>query len=137
MLLANLNGLMALLFLVAVAVQHNDPDPVVWMTIYGIAFACCVQSMRNKIQWQVPAVMAGICLLWAAWLAPECIGKTTWSEMTSSWSMHGANPAMEIGREVGGLLIEAGWMTVLAVMHRSRTPGPDGNAKKRTYENAA
>jgi hypothetical protein len=27
------NGLMAMLFLFAVAVQHNDPDPLPWMAI--------------------------------------------------------------------------------------------------------
>lgn len=30
------------LFLLAVAVQWNDPDPVRWMAIYGAAFGVCL-----------------------------------------------------------------------------------------------
>ena len=32
-----LNGLMAVLFAVAVVVQFNDPDPLRWVAVYGAA----------------------------------------------------------------------------------------------------
>jgi len=120
MVLKVLNVVMALLFSVSVAVQHNDPDPLVWMAIYGAALVCCVLSVADRLPWQLSAVITVVAFLWGASLAPEAIGKTSLSEMTAEWHMTVAGGAVEAGREMGGLLIVGVWTAVLTVVHRSR-----------------
>tara|TARA_R110000868_G_scaffold80263_4_gene228210 strand:- start:178 stop:528 length:351 start_codon:yes stop_codon:yes gene_type:complete len=46
-----INIFFALLFLLFVGVQYNDPDPLLWMIIYGIAatfFILAVLGIRTK-----------------------------------------------------------------------------------------
>jgi len=45
------NIFFAILFLVFVGVQYNDPDPLLWMVIYGIAavfFVLAAVGIQNK-----------------------------------------------------------------------------------------
>ena len=43
-----LNYVMAAAFIFSVIVQFNDPDPLLWMLIYGLAGAACVLAMRRR-----------------------------------------------------------------------------------------
>ncbi len=43
-----LNLLLAVLFLLFAFVQVNDPDPVVWILIYGVMAVACVMAAFNK-----------------------------------------------------------------------------------------
>jgi hypothetical protein len=38
-----------LFFLLAVAVQYNDPDPLVWMSLYGIVAAASLLALFNRL----------------------------------------------------------------------------------------
>lgn len=38
-----------LVFLSFVVVQYNDPDPIIWMIIYGIASAICFVAAYDKL----------------------------------------------------------------------------------------
>lgn len=114
------NVVMALLFLVAVVVQYNDPDPVQWMAIYGAALVCCVLSVVEKLPWQFSSAVTLIAFLWAGTLAPHVIGHTTWAEMTAEWHMTVGGNAVEEGREMGGLLIVGVWCAFLTVLGRAR-----------------
>ena len=40
-------GMSALLLLLFAALQYNDPDPEVWITIYGIGALLCLLNMRK------------------------------------------------------------------------------------------
>jgi len=59
-----LNGLMAALFALAVAVQYNDPDPVRWMAIYG---AACIVTLMVAIRGRAPTA------------APVAVGLIVWA----------------------------------------------------------
>ena len=109
-------GLMAAVFLLCVAVQYNDPDPIWWMAIYGLAAAACILYLARRLP---PALSAGIgivALIWAARLAPAVIGQVSPSEIFASIEMKSA--AVEVAREMGGLLIVACWMAVLTAARR-------------------
>ena len=119
MVLKVLNALMASLFGLSVVVQHNDPDPLAWMAIYGAALLCCVLSIAGRLPWQLSSAVTLVAFMWAGMLAPHVIGHTTLGEMTAEWHMTMGGPAVEMGREMGGLLIVGFWTAVLTVLHKA------------------
>jgi hypothetical protein len=112
---------MAALFLVAVAVQYNDPDPLRWIALYGAAVIASLLSTFNRLHVAVPLIIGGVGLAWALLLAPGVIGKVSFGELFETVKMHSA--AIEQGREMGGLLIVAAWMAVLVVLSLRRQAG--------------
>lgn len=116
MLLRVANWLMAAAFLFSVVVQYNDPDRVRWMLIYGVAALACILKLRHRLRWYLPAALGVTAFGWAASLAPGVIGKTTFGEMFQAFHM--INTAVEEAREMGGLLVIAGWMAVLVAASR-------------------
>ena len=114
------NFLMVAAFLFSVVVQYNDPDPIQWMLIYGLAAAACILSLKSRLPWKVPALIGVVALVWAATIAPDVIGKTTFAEMFQSFHM--INEVVEESREMGGLLIVAFWMAALTLAsYRSKS----------------
>ena len=41
--------MMAVLFLIAAALQYNDPDPLRWMAIYGLAVLACLLALAGRL----------------------------------------------------------------------------------------
>ncbi len=112
------NLLFLVIFLLCVAVQYNDPDPVRWMVIYGLAALCCMLFAFKKLPVYLPVVTAVAALIWAVLLLPAVFGKTI--PMREVFSMiHMFSPGVEEVREIGGLSIVAFWMIVLALKTRS------------------
>jgi hypothetical protein len=116
MLLRVANWVMTAAFLFSVAVQYNDPDPIRWMLVYGLAALACVLELWGRLIWYFPAALGVLALVWAASIAPRVIGKTTFGDMFQSFHM--INPVVEEAREMGGLLIVAAWMGVLVLASR-------------------
>ena len=114
MLLRVANWVMLAAFLFSVAVQYNDPDPIRWMLIYGLAALACILYLRRLLRWYLPAAVGATAFGWAASIAPRVIGKTTFGDMFQSFHM--INPVVEESREMGGLLIVAAWMGVLVLV---------------------
>ena len=110
------NWVMTAAFLFSVVVQYNDPDPVRWMLIYGLAALACVLKLLHRLRCYLPVAVGAAELGWAASLAPHVIGKTTFGEMFQSFDM--INTVVEEARELGGLLIVAAWMVVLVVVSK-------------------
>jgi Transmembrane family 220, helix len=108
--------LMAALYLVSVALQYNDPDPLRWMAIYGAAAlaSLCLPTQR----WAAPLALAvaAVALVWAALLLPDIVGVVSFTDLWRKMSEKGG--AVEIEREVGGLIIVVGWMVAGAVLAR-------------------
>jgi len=113
------NWVMLAAFIFSVVVQYNDPDPVRWMLIYGLAAVACMLMLLRRLRWHLPAAVGATALGWAASLAPHVNGKTTFGEMFQSFDM--INTVVEEAREMGGLLIVAGWMAVLVVMSKRKS----------------
>ncbi|MSO22553.1 MAG: hypothetical protein EXQ58_04715 [Acidobacteria bacterium] len=117
------NWVMIAAFLFSVAVQYNDPDPVRWMLIYGLAGLACNLKVRRRLRWYFPAAVSATAFVWAASIAPRVIGKTTFGEMFQTFEM--INSVVKEAREMGGLLIVAAWMGVLVVASRRHGTAPD------------
>jgi hypothetical protein len=109
------NAAMAALFLVAAALQYNDPDPETWMPFYLGAAAACLVPHRRAL-WPLAGVMAVIALVWAASLAPSVLPRFAFGDMFRS--MSAASPIVELSREFVGLLVVAAWMLALVVVAR-------------------
>ena len=118
-----LNYLMLIVFLYMVVVQYNDPDTLLWIAIYGIAAIICFLASRDRLHWGLSAFVAIAALGWALTLAPHVIGKVSFSELFGNLYMK--TLAIEQAREMGGLLIVAVWMTVLAVKMRQQSKKND------------
>lgn len=107
------NWIMTAAFLLSVLVQYNDPDPFSWMAIYGVAMVSCLLYLRRKYFWPLFALIGLIALTLAALFAPGVLGQVALPELFAQWEMK--DERVEVAREMGGLLIVAVWMTVLAV----------------------
>ena len=109
-----LNGLMAALFAVAVAVQYNDPDPVRWMAIYGIACAVSITAAaRSRAPVTVALTAALIAFVWSvSWASTSSAGLSMYAHMFDSWEMK--NASIEEAREASGLLIVTVWMVIVS-----------------------
>jgi transmembrane protein TMEM220 len=115
-----LNIGMALLFALAVIVQYNDPDPVRWMVIYGLACTLSVFAAAGRnVPLVAPIVVGVIALVWGLRLESLVYGRVALGELVQAWEMK--DQRVELAREAGGLLIVAGWMTVLAIAGRRRS----------------
>lgn len=107
------NVVMLLMFVFSVAVQYNDPDPAVWMTVYGLAATACVLAIARRGHWAFPAALALACVGWAATIVPRVVGRVRFLDMFGAFEMK--NLGIEESREMYGLLIVAAWMTAVAV----------------------
>lgn len=108
-----INAVMLVAFLFSVVVQYNDPDPIRWMVIYGVAAVACVFEMRRKTHWMVPGVIALIAFIWAGKIhhnLPRGIG---FRSLFASFEM--PDTGVEQAREMGGLLIVGLWMVAISV----------------------
>lgn len=112
---------MLLLFLFSVVVQVNDPDPLTWMIVYGLAAAACILSLRQSRRWWFPTAVGGLALAWASTIAPRVIGQVRFLDMFGALEMK--NLGIEESREMYGLVLVALWMAVLAI-RATRRPVP-------------
>ncbi len=109
---------MAGLLFVCVALQHNDPDPVRWVVIYGAGAVASVWVPLKKPAATVALLVGVIALFWAIGLIYSVWGRIELSDLTNKMSEKGG--AVEVGREAGGLLIEAVWLIFAAFYCRAR-----------------
>jgi hypothetical protein len=110
-----ISGLMCLLFAAAVLLQYNDPDPLVWVLMYGAAFALSAMAMARGTAPFVAVVIVGvIALAWGILLTVRVPGVAAYGHMFDAWEMHSA--VTEEARESVGLFIVAGWMGLLALL---------------------
>lgn len=103
-----------LLFLLSLVVQYNDPDPLLWIAIYGVAMiASLLAALRRSLPWYATAAIALCAAVWGGWLWWGVSGRTSFAEMFGSIGM--VNLAAEEGREAIGLGLVAVFMVVLTV----------------------
>ena len=113
------NYVMLAVFILCIAVQYNDPDPGIWMLIYGLAAIVCFLASRNQMHWLLPVLICLIVLVWGLRLAHQIPENFSFNEIIYSyWSMK--SYGVEIVRELGGLAIILIWMIVLTL---TKNPG--------------
>lgn len=101
-----------MLFVLFAAFQYNDPDPEVWVPIYGFAAVACFMAFAGVGQWWFFGTMAALYLVaaWHQW--PPKFEGFLFNEL----GMRSMN--IEMAREAGGLAICAVVMVVLAALMR-------------------
>lgn len=112
------NVAMAAICIFAAAVQWNDPDPWMWIILYGLAaavgFITLLAPPDARLQKIAPMVVGAMAVVGLLLLFPA-IGSSeenaTWGQVFSAWTM--ASGTVELLREAGGLLIVLVWMAVL------------------------
>ncbi len=109
---------MAALFATCVALQHNDPDPIRWMAIYGVAMVLSALLPARRAAWIAAAIVGGGALAWAGYLIYMTWGVIGVGDLTRDMSVKGG--AVEEGREAGGLAIVALWLLGAAAFRRAR-----------------
>jgi hypothetical protein len=109
------DGLFLLMFVFSAIVQVNDPDPWLWMAIYGAAGAACLFSLVGRLNWWFPVLVGIVALAWAATIAPRVVGQVPFTDMFAEFEMK--DIGVEESREMYGLLLIGGWMGVLG--HRA------------------
>ena len=115
------SGSMAGLFIFAAVLQFNDPDPLRWSAIYFSAAVVSILYVVGRLRWYIPMLLGFVVLFWAITIASRVWGQISFSQLFEAWEM--ANPAVEEGREMYGLLIVACWMALLVgVTLKKRRP---------------
>ncbi len=104
-------AVMTAVFLLSVAVQFNDPDPLLWISLYGLAAGISLAAALGRISlpWCAGALLLflGATALWLPSLGDSR------SEAFTSFRMKAARD--EAPREAGGLLLCTGWTLYLTV----------------------
>jgi len=111
---STLNLVVAAFFVLFTLVQYNDPDPLLWMIIYGLTALACVLYRLERLP---PAVAAGygvLALLLGLYLAYRVISQ-------------GQFIFAEEGREMMGSFLVAIWMGMLYWRGVQRQRNADGH----------
>jgi FtsH-binding integral membrane protein len=112
-----------LLFLAAVfaafaALNLNDPDPELWVTVYAVVAGVFLLAAFGRTDRRVSGLVA---LLLAVWMATMAQGMLEWARMgfpTITGSMKAEEPHIEVVREFLGLLIAVLALSGLALTTR-------------------
>ena len=104
-----LNLILAIIFVLFAALQYNDPDPYIWIPIYGYAAWLCYLAFRGR--YIKAGYLAGILvyLVYAIYLFLNKDGVLSWARDHQAenlvQTMKATKPWIEQSREFGGLLI--------------------------------
>jgi hypothetical protein len=121
---AVLCAVLAVFFGYAVAVQTNDPDPVVWMGMYGAAALVSAVSVRIVLPPWIPGLVALVAAIWALVLLPSVVRQLP-SFLDTFGTIEMMAPGVEETREALGLTIVARWTAAVGLVsrrRRARTP---------------
>ena len=113
------NWVAALVFATCAVLQYNDPDPLRWILIYGAAAATSLAYWRLRPRWLAPSIVGAAASIWAATLVPTTLPGLRLGDLVHR--MEAKTPAIELGRELLGLVLIAAWMALL-VFFQSRGP---------------
>jgi hypothetical protein len=102
------------IFALSVAVQYNDPDPLVWILIYGAAAVACGAAALGRRWLVLPAAVGLVALVWGSTLVPSALAFLRSDHAPTQFQMETGNALEEEARECGGLLIAAAFGVALA-----------------------
>lgn len=103
-----------LFFLLAVAVQYNDPDPFVWMSLYGLVAAANLGALLERLPPRPVAIATIPHVAFGLWLSPNLLRTSTDAFVTVGMK----NDLDELVREAWGAVICIAWMLGLYVYAR-------------------
>ncbi len=114
------NLVLALLFLSFAIVQYNDPDPFVWIAIYGIvAVVCALAAFRKYYRWLILLGLA-ICAVELMTTLPGFIDWINRGMPNIVETMKAEKPYIEYTREFLGLILCIGTLIYQYIQARKQ-----------------
>lgn len=101
------NWTLAGIFALFALVQYNDPDPVLWMILYGsvaVFFGMAATGRTHRLGIWICLIWA---VVWAGSLVPEFWGWVKMGSPSIVESMKAEKPYIEFAREFLGLVLAA------------------------------
>jgi hypothetical protein len=103
------NYIFAGLFTIFALLQINDPDPYVWIPIYGVVALICFFNAKKKYDRFAHLVILACCIIYGINLLIKSDSVVSWFNDHNAESlvenMKATKPWIENTREFGGLLI--------------------------------
>ena len=103
------NYIFAGLFTIFALLQINDPDPYVWIPIYGVVALICFFNAKKKYDRFAHLGILACCIIYGINLLIKSDGVGSWFNDHNAESlvesMKATKPWIENTREFGGLLI--------------------------------
>ena len=114
---------MTTLFLISGAVQYNDPDGLLWMSIYGAAAVITGLFVVQKLGWSAAAIATAAAFLGAGIIGMEAAREGAIASAFDTWQMQSVS--QEKVREAGGLLVIGLWMLTVTLRIRKTGNSPE------------
>lgn len=123
-----INAFFAVLFMIAALIQLNDPDPLLWMGVYGYGAFICVLAILGKdnIVWHYTGIILFLSYALYLFFTPD--GVLSWATQHGAENITGTmleeKPWIESTREFFGLLILSFvlFLNLIFRKKRKRTP---------------
>lgn len=143
-----LNGVWVALFILSAILQYNDPDPYVWMPIYGMGAFLCYKAMQGKWLPRLYLIAFAFYIPYAAYLFFGADGVLSWWQEHQgeniAQSMKATKPWIEATREFFGLgllmlalLLNVAWFRRQAKANHTDAHWLSGNIPGKKPERAA
>jgi hypothetical protein len=100
-----LNTVLCLLFLLFLGVQYNDPDPYLWMPIYGFVAYICGLAALGKYNKTFILIGLSILTIYTLTYIPDFIAWIKMGMPSIVETMKAEKSYVELTREFGGLVI--------------------------------
>jgi hypothetical protein len=117
-----LNYVFSGIFILFALLQVNDPDPYVWIPIYGVVAMICFFNARKKYDRFAHLGILACCIIYGINLIMKSNGVIDWFKDHDAenlvQSMKTTKPWIENTREFGGLLIIALVTSINILKHK-------------------
>jgi hypothetical protein len=99
------NIVLSILFLLFLGVQYNDPDPYLWMPIYGFVAWMCGLAALQKPNKTLILIGLGILSVYTLTYIPDFIAWIKMGMPNIVETMKAEKSYIELTREFGGLVV--------------------------------
>ena len=99
------NFFLAILFISFAVLQLNDPDPILWVVLYGLVALVSLMAAFGKYQKLLISLGLLACIIWMLTLIPDVIDWVQKGMPSIAEEMQASSPHIEFTREFLGLLI--------------------------------
>ena len=115
---------LALLFVLSTGVQHNDPDPVPWMLVYGTAAVLCFAAVARppgRVIVGAAVALGFVATLWACTRLASLVRFLSSEKPALAFHMKTGDADEEGAREGGGLVLVVGAAALIVAGRRVPT----------------